>query len=168
MDIQEAEEMEIERKFWLDGFPEGLQPVRRMQTWQGYLYTDPNEVRIRKSVEEDTGHTRYRLCIKSGGDLSRTEVETELTEGQFQELCGLLEPGRALIHKDYRAYRLEDGLTLECSIVDEGAFSYAEVEFDSEEAAKAWQPPAFLGRETTYEQGFKMKHYWLKRSLRQE
>lgn len=152
--------MEIERKFWLNGFPEQLPLVRRLQTWQGYLYTDPNEVRIRKSVEEDTGRAYYRLCIKSGGDLSRTEVETELTQEQFEQLCGLLEPGKKLIHKDYRAYRLEDGLILECSIVDEGTFSYAEVEFDSEAAAKAWQPPEFLGRETTYERGYKMKHYW--------
>lgn len=152
--------MEIERKFWLERFPEHLPLVRRLQTWQGYLYTDPNEVRIRKSVEEDTGRTYYRLCIKSGGDLSRTEVETELSEEQFQEMCDLLEPGKRLIHKDYRAYRLEDGRLLECSIVDDGAFAYAEVEFESEAAAKAWQPPDCLGRETTYERGYKMKHYW--------
>jgi CYTH domain-containing protein len=157
--------VEIERKFWLDAFPEHLPLVRRLQTWQGYLYTDPNEVRIRKSVEEDTGRTYYRLCIKSGGDLSRTEVETALSAEQFEQLCGLLEPGKKLIHKDYRAYRLEEGLVLECSIVDDGAFSYAEVEFESEAAAKAWQPPAFLGRETTYERGYKMKHYWRDRKL---
>lgn len=152
--------MEIERKFWLEAFPEDLPLVRRLQVWQGYLYTDPNEVRIRKSVEEDTGRTYYRLCIKSGGDLSRAEVETELSEEQFQQLRSLLEPGKELIHKDYRAYRLPDGLLLECSIVDGGVFSYAEVEFDSEAAARAWTPPACLGRETTWERGFKMKHYW--------
>ena len=158
--------MEIERKFWLEGFPEDLPLVRRLQTWQGYLYTDPNEVRIRKSVEEDTGRTYYRLCIKSGGDLSRTEVETELSAEQFQQLCGLLEPGLPLIHKDYRAYRLPDGHTLECSIVDEGAFSYAEVEFASEAEAVAWQPLPCLGRETTYQRGFKMKHYWSSKERR--
>lgn len=152
--------MEIERKFWLDKFPENLPMVRRLQTWQGYLYTDPWEVRIRRSVEEDTGREYYRLCIKSDGTLSRHEIETEISKDQFEELCLLLEPGRELIHKDYRAYRLEDGHILECSIVDGGAFSYAEVEFESEEAANAWQPIGCLGRETTYESGFKMKHYW--------
>ena len=89
-----------------------------------------------------------------------TELKTEISKDQFEELCLLLEPGRELIHKDYRAYRLEDGHILECSIVDGGAFSYAEVEFESEEAANAWQPIGCLGRETTYESGFKMKHYW--------
>lgn len=157
--------MEIERKFWLDRFPEGLPLVKRLQTWQGYLYTDPAEVRIRRSRVEDTGEEYYRLCIKSQGDLSRHEVETPLTKEQFEELCLLLEPGKKLIHKDYRAYDLGDGLTLECSVVDEGAFAYAEVEFESEAAARAWQPLDCLGRETTYESGFKMKQYWHNRDV---
>ena len=157
--------MEIERKFWLDRFPEDLTLVKRLQTWQGYLYTDPAEVRIRRSRVEDTGEEYYRLCIKSQGDLSRHEVETPLTKEQFEELCLLLEPGKKLIHKDYRAYDLGDGLTLECSVVDEGAFAYAEVEFESEAAARAWQPLDCLGRETTYESGFKMKQYWHNRDV---
>ncbi len=157
--------MEIERKFWLDRFPEGLPLVKRLQTWQGYLYTDPAEVRIRRSRVEDTGEEYYRLCIKSQGDLSRHEVETDLTREQFEELCLLLEPGKPLIHKDYRAYDLGGGLVLECSVVDDGAFAYAEVEFDSEEAARAWTPPDCLGRETTYESGFRMKKYWHNRNL---
>lgn len=157
--------MEIERKFWLKRFPEGLPLVTRLQTWQGYLYTDPLEVRIRRSRCEDTGEEYYRLCIKSQGDLARHEVETPLDKEQFEELCLLLEPGKALIHKDYRAYDLGDGLTLECSVVDGGAFSYAEVEFDSEQAAMAWQPLDCLGRETTYASGFKMKRYWHDRNV---
>ena len=157
--------MEIERKFLLDRFPEGLSLVKRLQTWQGYLYTDPAEVRIRRSRVEDTGEEYYRLCIKSQGDLSRHEVETDLTREQFEELCLLLEPGKPLIHKYYRAYDLGGGLVLECSVVDDGAFAYAEVEFDSEEAARAWTPPDYLGRETTYESGFRMKKYWHNRNL---
>ncbi len=157
--------MEIERKFWLEQFPEQLPLVRRQQVWQGYLYTDPSEVRIRRSREEDTGREQYRLCIKSSGELVRHEIETELTWEQFEELCLLLEPGKPLIHKDYRAYDIGNGLLLECSVVDGGAFAYAEVEFPSEEAANAWQPPAFLGRETTYERGVRMKRYWHDRTL---
>ena len=157
--------MEIERKFWLDRFPTDLPLLRRMETWQGYLYTEPNEVRIRKRVDALSGERDYRLCIKSGGDLARTEVETPLTEGQFGELCALLEPGLALIHKDYRAYALPDGLTLECAVVDGGVFAYAEVEFPSVAAAEAWQPLPCLGRETTYERGFRMKRYWHERAL---
>ena len=49
-------------------------------------------------------------------------------------------------------YALPGGLTLECSLVDEGeptAFYYAEVEFASEAEAKAFTPPAWMGRMVT-------------------
>ena len=160
--------MEIERKFWLKAFPEDLPLLQRMQTWQGYLYTEPNEVRIRRHRREESGEEFYRLTIKSGGDLARHEVELPLTAEQFEELRGLLDPSKPLIHKDYRAYDLGGGLTLECSVVDGGAFSYAEVEFPSEAAANAWQPLDCLGPETTYRSGFKLHQYWLNRSLKRQ
>lgn len=152
--------MEIERKFWLNSFPEDLPLVKHLETWQGYLYTDPNEVRIRRSLVVTTGEEYYRLCIKSEGSISRHEIETPLSKEQFEELCLLLEEGKPLIHKDQRVYDLGEGLKLECSVVDRGAFSYAEVEFDSLEQANAWTPHPCLGRETTYESGVRMKKYW--------
>lgn len=154
--------MEIERKFWIDAFPD-LPSLTHKRTEQGYLTIEPVEVRIRKSEDCDTGEKRYILTIKSQGELARHEVETPLEERQYEELKGML--GRPMICKDYRAYQLEDGYTLECSIVDGGAFAYAEVEFPSEEAAMAWKPLPFLGRETTYEKGFKMHTYWLNRTV---
>lgn len=152
--------MEIERKFWLDRFPEDLPLLKHLNTWQGYLYTDPNEVRIRRSLVVTTGEEFYRLCIKSDGDISRHEVETPLSKEQFEELCLILDPHKPLIKKDQRVYDLGGGLKLECSVVDEGVFSYAEVEFDSLEQAEGWTPHPCLGRETTYESGFRMKKYW--------
>ena len=156
--------MEIERKFKLSAFPD-LPELAFVEQWQGYLVVDP-EVRIRKEINHTEGWTRYILCIKSVGDLVRHEVETALTGEQFEELASMLK--YTLIHKELHAYRLPDGHVLECSRVDEGAFSYAEVEFDSEEEAKAWTPPAFLGREMTYERGFRMRTYWSDRSLARE
>lgn len=41
-----------------------------------------------------------------------------------------------------------------------GVFSYAEVEFASEEEAIQWEPLDCLGRETTYEPGISMRDYW--------
>ena len=70
-----------------------------------------------------------------------------------------------LIHKQLNAYHLPDGHIIECSIVDGGAFAYAEVEFGSVEEARSWTPPEWLGREMTYEKGFKMRSYWSDRSL---
>lgn len=152
--------MEIERKFWIDALPD-LPEERRSEIDQGYLCTAPVELRIRRREELDTGEVSYRLCIKSIGQLSRHEVETPLDREQFEELAGMLE--QPFIHKEFHAYRLPDGYLLECSIVDGGVFSYAEVEFPSEEEALAWQPIDCLGKETTYEQGVSMREYWNRR-----
>ena len=151
--------MEIERKFWIDTLPD-LPEERRSDVYQGYLCIEPVELRIRKRVEAG-GETVYQICVKSIGKLSRHEVETELSRAQFEELESMLD--KPLIHKEFHAYRLSDGHLLECSIVDGGAFSYAEVEFESEEAALAWTPLDCLGKETTYEQGVSMRDYWKSR-----
>ena len=153
--------MEIERKFKLVEFPD-LPQVAFLDQWQGYLATDP-EVRIRRTENHTAGTENFILCIKSVGDLVRHEVETDITREQFEELASML--AYPLIHKELHAYRLPDGHVIECSRVDEGAFSYAEVEFDSVEEANAWAPPEWLGREMTYEKGFKMRQYWSDRSL---
>lgn len=154
--------MEIERKFKLPAFPSHLPEVAHLDQYQGYLAVDP-EVRVRRTVNHTSGEETYILCIKSIGDLVRHEVETAITKAQFEELAEMLD--YPLIHKDQRVYRLPEGLLLECSVVDEGAFSYAEVEFDSEEAAKAWQKPDWLGEEMTYIRGFRMRTYWSDRAL---
>ena len=157
--------MEIERKFRLSAFPEQLPEVRRLDQYQGYLAVDP-EVRIRRSVYRSEGRETYVLCIKSIGDLVRHEVETDITREQFEELASMLD--YPLIHKEQRVYRLPEGLLLECSIVDEGAFSYAEVEFPTEEAAAAWEKPDWLGEEMTYVRALRMRTYWSDRGLAEQ
>ena len=146
--------MEIERKFLISGFPEGLPLLGEAVLEQGYLCTDP-VVRIR-SKEQD-GRTTYRLCFKGEGRLVRQETELDLTAQQFSELQNLLRA--PMVRKDFRVYALPGGERLECSLVD-GAFYYAEVEFPTVEAARAFTPPAFLGREVTGEAGFSMSGYW--------
>ena len=126
---------------------------------QGYLCTDP-VVRIRS--KESGGRTGYRLCFKGKGKLVRQETELDLTAGQFAELKNLLPA--PLVRKEYRVYGLPGGERLECSLVD-GKFYYAEVEFPTVEAAQAFTPPAFLGREVTQEDGFSMSDYWRTRRL---
>lgn len=154
--------MEIERKFKLTAFPTDLTLAVELDQYQGYLATDP-EVRIRRTENHTEGTENYILCIKSVGDLVRHEVETPITRTQFEELASML--AYSLIHKQLNAYHLPDGHIIECSIVDGGAFAYAEVEFGSVEEAKSWIPPEWLGREMTYEKEFKMRSYWSDRSL---
>ncbi len=157
---------EIERKFLIDAFPEHLPLIEEATVWQGYIASAP-VVRIRKKKTDET--VSYRLCFKSAGTLVRTEVEMDLTEEKFEALTALLEV--PLIRKDFRVYRLDDGRQLECSLVDSGAptaFYYAEVEFDSEEEAHAFVPPAFLGVEKTEDPAFTMSRYWERKKAAKE
>lgn len=155
--------MEIERKFWLESFPENYPEIVHLETDQGYLAELPVSVRIRRSRDCRTGACTYILCIKSKGTLSRHEVETSIEPEQFEELAGMLE--RPMVHKNYHAYRLPDGHILECSEVDYGAFCYAEVEFRDEQEARAWTPLACLGPELTFDHRFTMGSYYRTRTV---
>lgn len=155
--------MEIERKFWIDEFPTEYPEIKHLETEQGYLANDPVTVRIRSSHNCESDEATYILCIKSRGDLARHEVETPITKEQFEELAGMLD--QPMVHKDYHAYQLEDGHILECSVVDHGAFCYAEVEFEDEESAKKWEPVSCLGKELTYDKRFTMGAYYRTREV---
>jgi len=153
--------MEIERRFWIDGYPTGLPLVTEAVMYQGYISTAP-VVRIR-STETEKG-TVYVLCFKGNGTLAREEIENEISGGFFHRLCAFV--GLPLIRKDFKAYALPSGHILECSLVDAGAeteFFYAEVEFNSIEEANAFTPPAFLGEEITEDKRFSMVQYWKKK-----
>jgi CYTH domain-containing protein len=148
--------LEIERKFLINGFPE-LKPIRCAETEQGYLCHEP-VVRIRRS--SSGGVDKYKLCFKGKGTLVRTEMEMDLTAEQYAQLYDLLP--EATVKKEFRTYALDNGLVLECSHVDPGeetSFFYAEVEFPSEEAAQNFVPPDFLGRDVTEDPSFTMSHY---------
>lgn len=154
--------MEIERKFLIDGFPQGLPLLDEAVVYQGYLCVDP-VVRIR-SKETAGKKTSYVLCFKGEGTLARQEIEMDLTAEQFGQLRELI--GRPLVRKDYKVYALPGGLRLECSLVDRGtptAFYYAEVEFGTVEQAAAFVPPPFLGRDVTEEPGYGMGSYWARK-----
>lgn len=151
--------LEIERKFLVQGFPEGLELLREVEIEQGYVSCVP-EVRIHKAVEKESGKTDFRLTIKGEGDLVRTELKTDISETFFLESVKLL--GKRMIQKNFREYRLGD-LVLEVSHVDfntEDAFFYAEIEFPTEEDAKNFVPMEYLGKEITFDENYKMKNYW--------
>ena len=73
--------MEIERKWWVQGWPCGLQECERYQMDQGYISVRPT-VRIRREALAG-GPTALVLCFKGAGTLSREEIEAELTPEAF-------------------------------------------------------------------------------------
>lgn len=156
--------MEIERKWMVKGWPEGLPLLAEYDMEQGYLSVRPT-VRIRKESRVG-GETQYILCFKGKGRLARQELEKEVEPEFYAGLQEII--GKTLIPKHRRDYALPDGLRLEVSLVDAGSpteFMYAEVEFASEEQALGWQPPRaladYLNDEVTHQKGQSMGAYWL-------
>jgi adenylate cyclase len=139
--------MEIERKFRLARLPDlsgsGGEPIE-----QGYLAVGAEgEVRLRRKG------SRTLLTVKRGSGLSRGEAEVEVSAEQFEALWPLTE-GRRL--RKRRHLLPHDGLEIEIDVYEgelEG-LTVAEVEFASEEEARAFQPPAWLGDEVTGDERF--------------
>ena len=95
--------LEIERKFLMDGFPIGLEILSEVEIEQGYLSFDP-EVRIRKAMDKHTGKEEYRITIKGDGDLTRREIETNITSDFYYDAVDFLDVN--MIQKDYKKYKL--------------------------------------------------------------
>ena len=151
--------LEIERKFLMDGFPDGLDIISEVEIEQGYVSFEP-EVRIRKAVDRSTGIEEYRITIKGEGDLTREEIETEIS-GDFYYGTAEFLNGR-MIQKDYKKYKLGQW-KLEVALVDPGTdweFYYAEIEFPTEQEANDFVVPDFFGKEITFDEDYKMKNYW--------
>lgn len=161
--------MEIERKWMVKGWPdEGLraqlgEPVEVYRMEQGYISVRPT-VRIRREALQG-GRTALVLCFKGAGGLAREEIESEVNATLFARLERLI--GKPLIQKERRSYALPGGRLLEVNEVDAGqptAFFYAEIEYESEAEALAWQAEGalrgYLDDECTGKPGASMGEYW--------
>ena len=110
---------------------------------QGYLAIGSDgEVRLRRRGE------RLLLTAKRGSGLARDEAEVELDREAFERLWPLTE-GRRL-HK--RRHVIPHGdLKIEVDVYEgelEGLV-VAEIEFPSEDEARAFEPPDWIGEEVT-------------------
>ena len=134
--------MEVERKF-LVSEPLDLAQAEAEEIDQGYLAIGTDgEVRLRRKGG------RHLLTAKRGAGLSREESEVELEQRAFERLWPLTE-GRRL-HKRRHVVPLA-GVNVEVDVyADElEGLVVAEIEFASEEEARAFEPPSWLGEEVT-------------------
>ena len=134
--------MEVERKF-LVADPPDLDGTDAEEIDQGYLATGTDgEVRLRRKGEG------LLLTAKRGGGLSRDEAEVEIGRDAFDRLWPLTD-GRRL-HKR-RHVLPHDDLEIEVDVYagELDGLVVAEIEFPSEDAARAFEPPEWLGEEVT-------------------
>ena len=135
--------MEIERKFLVESIPENLTEYPCHHIEQGYLCTEP-VIRIRRDDNQ------YYMTYKSKGFLSREEYNLPLDEKSYQHLVKKIDG--ILIIKTRYEIPLDKGLTAELDIFlgEFDTLRFVEVEFTSEEKAKAFTPPKWFGEDVTY------------------
>jgi adenylate cyclase len=134
--------MEVERKFPVPDPPD-LAGTKVDEIEQGYLAIGAEgEVRVRRRGG------KHVLTAKRGSGLSREEAEIELDRERFDVLWPLTE-GRRL-HKRRHVVPLGD-LKIEVDVYDGDlqGLVVAEIEFSSEEEARGFDPPEWLGDDVT-------------------
>ena len=138
--------MEIERKFIIESLPDDLEQCPHRRIEQAYLCTEP-VVRVRRKGEE------FWLTCKGEGLMVRQEFELPLTEAAY---CHLRAKADGLpIAKERYCIPL-GAHTIELDVFDApfAPLVIAEVEFPTEEEALAFQPPAWFGREVTFDPAY--------------
>ncbi|MHB9020043.1 MAG: CYTH domain-containing protein [Minisyncoccota bacterium] len=143
--------MEIEKKYKLNKLPDNLGVG--VHIIQGYLIDREYEVRIRKKGD------RYLLTYKSGGTLSRKEIEIRIPKFIFKILWSKTEGRR--IEKIRYSKPLSSGLVLE---FDEyfrplKGLITLEVEFSDEDSANNFMLPEYIqGIDITTDMKYKNKN----------
>ena len=153
---------EIERKFLVDKFPEA-EPDEEISVESSYVVSGIPEVRIRRYEVlsgNRAGRVDYMMTIKGEGGLVRAEVNHYIDEATYDDLIKSF--NLPTFHKYYRIYHV-GGREIEVCHCDgwlNEDFYYAEVEFDSEEDAKAYAWPFGEAKDVTGNPYFQMRNFW--------
>ncbi|MCI5873179.1 MAG: CYTH domain-containing protein [Clostridiales bacterium] len=134
--------MEIERKYLVKELPKNLEQYPCKHIEQGYLNTDP-VVRIRRTDD------RYTLTYKGSGLMVREEYNLPLNAESFLHMKGKID---GILIEKYRYLIPFEKYTIELDIFEGelAPLQLAEVEFESEDEANAFVPPAWFGEDVTF------------------
>jgi CYTH domain-containing protein len=140
---------EIERKLLVDELPGDLDAWSAKRLEQGYLaITDEAEIRIRRAGDDAW------LTVKSSPGLSRVEEELALATDAFARLWPLTEGRRLVKVRHTRGDAPGEVFELDVYEGPLAGLATLEVEFASEDAARAWTPPPWAGREVTGDKAY--------------
>jgi len=144
--------MEIERKFLVADLPD-LSTAHKAVVRQGYLTAPDDSTELRLRQKNDS----YFLTLKGSGGLVRVERETKLSVDQFDTFWP--ETAGRRVEKERYTGTLPDGQVFELDIFlgDLAPLRLVEVEFTSEEAARAYAPPTWFGDDVTEDKRYKNK-----------
>ncbi len=142
------ENVEIERKWLVDEVPYKLEDLECLDIEQAYLSSSPT-VRVRK--ENDKYYLTYKGARGTEGntDMIHSEYNLPLSKEAYEHLREKRD-GVVLYKKRY-LIPIEDGLKIELDIFEgeHAPLKLAEVEFESEEQAKAFKTPDWFGGDVT-------------------
>lgn len=133
--------MEIERKFLIKTIPEDLESYPSRKIEQAYLCRRP-VVRVRSTDGS------FMLTCKGPGKMAREEINLPLSGEAYASLRAKAEG--TVIKK--RRYLIPFGkYTIELDHFESpnAGLYLAEVEFESEEEARAFVPPSWFGEDVT-------------------
>ena len=136
--------MEIERKYLLRELPD-LTAYDFHKIEQTYLCTNP-VVRVRREDEN------YYMTYKGSGMLAREEYNLPLTKEAYEHLK-MKADGNVISKTRYLIPLEVQGLMAEVDVF-EAPFApliMAEVEFENEEQANTFVPPAWFGEDVTFD-----------------
>lgn len=156
--------LEIELKFLLENDPKQLAAdgilvlLSEQRIDQTYLALDEQqEVRVRRLVDLSNNEVHHTHTFKSGNGLIREEIEYAITPSIYEQLMS----GRNLIPLTKNRITAQWGERIvEIDIYDQIQLTVLEVEFDSEEAALTFVPPAWFGKDISSERKYSNKKVW--------
>lgn len=133
--------MEIERKFLISALPDDLDSYPHHDIEQAYLCTNP-VVRIRRQDDD------YILTYKSGGMMVREEYNLPLTKEAYAHLRAKAD-GYIITKTRYCIPYESHTIELDLFSGDLAPMILAEVEFETENQAVEFIPPAWFIKDVT-------------------
>lgn len=153
---------EIERKYKVSFIPKDFKVANIVEIEQAFIYKDTNTIiRIRKVTSQKEKETNYIYTVKTKGDIeynnnydvgSKYEIENFIKQEEYEEL--LPQKISNSIQKTRIVIPIEGNLKVEIDIYKdylEGLVT-AEIEFPTEEIAKNYKKPEWLGEELGYKE----------------
>ncbi len=142
------ENREIERKWLIEKLPFDPEEYECLEIEQAYLSVSPT-VRVRRSDDEYYLTYKGSRSMEGNSDLNHSEYNLPLDRDSYEHLKEKRD-GIALRKKRYLIPH-DNGLTIELDVF-EAPFTgliIAEVEFDTEEEARAFKAPEWFGEDVT-------------------